>query len=186
MSTHTVQELLNVKPGRVVTIPENALLQDALETMARQTISSLLVVKDGKLVGIVSERDYIRRATPRRVAPWDVTVGELMTREVICVGRNDLIKTCMQLMCGNGIRHLPVVEGKTVLGLASITDALGALRSGAGDEEASRQPGCIGNGAGAAAGRDSGCALPYRRRRSPFAMSAIGENMLSLQARPTE
>lgn len=133
MSTHTVQELLDLKPGRVVTIPENALLQDALETMARHTISSLLVIEDGKLVGIVSERDYIRKAVPRRLAPWDVTVGELMTREVVCVGRSDSIKTCMELMCSNRIRHLPVVEGETVVGLVSITDVLSAFRSGSDD-----------------------------------------------------
>lgn len=143
MSTRTVQELLDLKAGRIVTVPENASLQDALETMARHRISSLLVVEKGKLVGIVSERDYIRKAVPRRVAPWDVTVSELMTREVVCVGRSESITACMEILCSKRIRHLPVVEDGTVMGLVSITDVLSALRSGTGDEEASREPGCL-------------------------------------------
>lgn len=129
MSTPTVQQLLDLKPGRILAISKDASLQDALETMVRHTISSLLVIEDGKLVGIVSERDYIRKAVPRRLAPWDVTVGALMTREVISVRKVDSIRTCMELMCINRIRHLPVVDGETVVGMVSITDVLSALRS---------------------------------------------------------
>jgi CBS domain-containing protein len=68
MSTRTVQQLPDLKPGRVVTIPANASLQDALETMVRHTISSLLVVEGGKLVDTVSECDYIRKAVSRRLS----------------------------------------------------------------------------------------------------------------------
>lgn len=132
MATQTVQQLLDMKPSRVLAIPADASLQDALEMMVRHTVSSLLVIENGKLVGIVSERDYIRKAVPKRLAPWDVTVGELMTREIISVSKIDPIRTCMELMCANRIRHLPVVEGETVVGVVSITDVLSALRPAAG------------------------------------------------------
>lgn len=131
MAAQTVRELLDLKPGRVMAVPAHASLQEALEKMARETISSLLVIEDGRLVGIVSERDYIRKAVPKRLAPWDVKVEELMTREVISVSNSDSIRTCMELMCTNRIRHLPVVEGDTVVGVVSITDVLGVLHSAA-------------------------------------------------------
>ena len=93
------------------------------------TISSLLVIEDGKLLGIISARDYIRKAVPRRLAPWDITVSELMTRDVVSVRGDDSVKTCMELMCTKRIRHLPVVAGETVVGLISITDVLSAVRA---------------------------------------------------------
>ena len=96
--------------------------------MGRLTISSLLVIEDRSLVGIISERDYIRKAVPRRIAPWDIKVSELMTRDVITVRGVDSLKTCMDLMCTKRIRHLPVVDGETVVGMISITDVLSAVR----------------------------------------------------------
>ena len=129
MSARTVQQLLDSKPSQAITISGAASLQDALEMMGRLTISSLLVIEDGKLAGIISERDYIRKAVPRRLAPWDITVSELMTRDIISVRGNDSVKTCMDLMCANRIRHLPVVAGDTVVGVISITDVLSAVRA---------------------------------------------------------
>ncbi len=133
MSALTVQQLLNLKPSQTMTISGAASLQDALEKMGRLTISSLLVIEDGKLLGIISERDYIRKAVPRRLAPWDITVSELMTRDVVSVRGDDSVKTCMDLMCTKRIRHLPVVAGETVVGVISITDVLSAVRA-AGNE----------------------------------------------------
>lgn len=129
MSARTVQHLLNLKPSQVTAIAGDSSLQDALELMGRLTISSLLVIEDGKLVGIISERDYIRKAVPRRLAPWDIKVNELMTREVISVRGDDSIKVCMDIMCTKRIRHLPVVEHGTVIGVISITDVLSAIRA---------------------------------------------------------
>ncbi|MGH8769955.1 MAG: CBS domain-containing protein [Burkholderiales bacterium] len=128
----TVQQLLDAKPDRVMTIAENASVQDALELMARHKISALPVINGVLLTGIVSERDYIRKAVPKRVAPWDVMVRDIMTREVISVSRSDPISACMDLMCTNHIRHLPVMHAEQLIGMLSITDVLRALRGGAG------------------------------------------------------
>lgn len=128
----TVQQLLDAKPNRVVTIAEEVSVQDALELMARHKISALPVVIGSRLAGIVSERDYIRKAVPKRVAPWDIMVREIMTRDVFTVGKSDSIKACMDLMCANSIRHLPVMHGGELVGMLSITDVLKALRGAPG------------------------------------------------------
>lgn len=126
----TVQQLLDAKPQAVKTTTEDATVQDALELMARHTVSSLPVINGGRLVGIVSERDYIRKAVPRRLAPWDITVAEIMTRNVITVSGSDSLNTCMDLMCTKRIRHLPVMDGEKLVGMLSITEVVKATRLG--------------------------------------------------------
>lgn len=128
MSTRTVGELLQGKDDQVYTVSPEASVQEALELMVAKGISSLPVTRGGTLVGIVSERDYIRKAVPRRIVPWEVRVQEIMTQAVICVTRNDTIRDCMERMTSNRIRHLPVVEGDTLIGMLSISDILRALR----------------------------------------------------------
>ena len=86
------------------------------------------MVQGNRLVGIISERDYIRKAVPRRVAPWDLQVRDLMTAQVICVSPSATIQECMERMSGNRIRHLPVLEGERLIGVLSITDVVRALR----------------------------------------------------------
>ena len=128
MSTRAVGELLQGKDDQVYTVSPDASVQEALELMVAKGISSLPVTLGGTLVGIVSERDYIRKAVPRRIVPWEVRVQEIMTREVICVTRNDTIRDCMERMTSNRIRHLPVVEGGILIGMLSISDIVRALR----------------------------------------------------------
>jgi CBS domain-containing protein len=64
----------------------------------------------------------------KRLAPWDILVKDLMTENVICVSSGNTIRECMDLMCSNRIRHLPVVDGKTLVGMLSISDIIRALR----------------------------------------------------------
>ncbi len=128
MSTRAVGELLQGKDDQVHTVSPEASVQEALELMVAQGISSLPVTRGGTLVGIVSERDYIRKAVPRRIVPWEVRVQEIMTQEVICVRRDNTIQDCMERMTSNRIRHLPVVEGDTLIGMLSISDIVRALR----------------------------------------------------------
>src|SRR3974377_133583 len=109
MSTRVVKEILDTKNRHVFTVSPEASVQDALQVMVSRSISCLLVTRGGDLVGIFSERDYIRKAVPKRVAPWDVRVKDIMTEKVICVTLVNTIRECMELMCNNRIRHLPVV-----------------------------------------------------------------------------
>jgi len=128
MSTRMVSELLASGDRQLFTISPEATVQEALETMVTKRISSLPVTSGANLVGIFSERDYIRKAVLKRLAPWDILVKDLMTENVICVSSGNTIRECMDLMCSNRIRHLPVVDGKTLVGMLSISDIIRALR----------------------------------------------------------
>lgn len=124
----SVGELLHGKKHiDLCTATPDQTMQEALELMAERRISSLPVLEAGRLVGIVSERDYIRKAVPRRLAPWDVRVEDLMTRDVVCVGPSDSVQHCMQLMTAHAIRHLPVVDEGGVRDMVSITDVMRVL-----------------------------------------------------------
>jgi CBS domain-containing protein len=128
MSTRVVRDLLKDKDQQLFTVAPDATVQAALEIMASKRVSSLPVMIGSELVGIFSERDYIRRAVPKRIAPWDVLVKDLMTDKVICVTADQSVRECMELMTGNKFRHLPVVDGKKLVGMLSISDILKALR----------------------------------------------------------
>jgi CBS domain-containing protein len=128
MSTRVVRDLLEGKVQQLLTILPEATVQEALEIMASRRISSLPVTIGADLVGIFSERDYIRRAVPKRIAPWDVLVKDIMTKEVVCVTMDNTIRECMELMSNHRFRHLPVVDAKLLVGMLSISDILKALR----------------------------------------------------------
>jgi CBS domain-containing protein len=128
MSTRVVRDLLEGKVQQLLTILPEATVQEALEIMASKRISSLPVTIGADLVGIFSERDYIRRAVPKRIAPWDVLVKDIMTKEVVCVTMDNTIRECMELMSSHRFRHLPVVDAKLLVGMLSISDILKALR----------------------------------------------------------
>ena len=128
MSTRMASELLAAKNRQLFTILPEATVQEALEIMASKRISSLPVTRGSDLVGIFSERDYIRQSVPRRVAPWDVLVKDIMTEKVICVNSDTTIRECMQLMSKHKFRHLPVVDGETLVGMLSISDIVRALQ----------------------------------------------------------
>ncbi len=126
----TVGHLLEKKNNKMFTISADATVQDALEIMATEKISSLPVMNDNdELIGIISERDYIRKAVPEKKIPWEITVNDYMTKDVITVTSQDYLQECMKIMSGNRIRHLPVVEDGKILGILSITDVVRALRS---------------------------------------------------------
>ncbi len=126
----TVGLLLEKRENHIFTIKADNTLQEALEIMASEKISSLPVMDESnKLIGIISERDYIRKAIPERKVPWEIVVGDYMTKEVISVAKTDLLQECMKIMSNNRIRHLPVLEEGKMIGLISITDVVRALRS---------------------------------------------------------
>jgi len=128
MSVRVVRELLASKDQQLFTVLPEATVQVALEIMASKRISSLPVTRGAELIGILSERDYIRQSVPKRVAPWDVLVKDIMTAKVICVTPETTIRECMNLMSNHRFRHLPVVDGKKLVGMLSISDIVRALR----------------------------------------------------------
>lgn len=97
---------------------------DALKLLAEHEVGALVVMDGGRLVGIVSERDYTRKVALQGRNSKDTTVAEIMTANVLTVTPQTGTRTCMALMSGRKIRHLPVVANGEVLGMISIRDIL--------------------------------------------------------------
>ena len=112
----TVRQLLEAKAPEVFAIGPGAPVLDAIGLMADKRIGALLVMDAGRLVGIVSERDYARKV-----------VLQGRSSQVITVGLSDSSDHCMQLVTERRIRHLPVVDGNAVLGVVSIGDLVKAV-----------------------------------------------------------
>jgi len=119
--------LLEAKAPEVFAIGPNAPVLDAIKLMADKRIGALLVMDAGRLVGIVSERDYARKVVLQGRSSKDTPVRDIMTAEVMTVGLNDSADRCMQLVTDRRIRHLPVLDGDAVLGVVSIGDLVKAV-----------------------------------------------------------
>jgi len=124
-----VSELLAAKSAagetlEVWTIQPYASVYDAIESMARRDVGALVVTDGLKPVGIVSERDYARKGVLRRRFAMDTLVADIMVNPMICVTSDDDLRACMQLMIGEGVRHLPVVDDGELTGMISMGDLL--------------------------------------------------------------
>ena len=119
----TVGSIIRAKPDQHVhAIAPSATMREALETMARHNIGALLVMEDGQIVGIVTERDYARKCILKGRSSRETRVRELMTSPVLYVGPDESNENCMALMTENRLRHLPVLDGGKLVGLVSIGD----------------------------------------------------------------
>jgi len=123
---HTVKRLLDSKSGGVVTIAPDASVFTALELMAERDIGAVVVVHDGRVVGILSERDYARKVILHNKSSREITVDEIMTDRVLYVGPTHTVEECMALMTDKRIRHLPVMDGDRLIGVLSIGDLVKA------------------------------------------------------------
>ncbi len=106
--------------------PEDTVF-DALKLLAEHEVGALMVMDHGKLVGIISERDYTRKVALQGRSSKDTRVSEIMTRDVAVVSPHTARHDAMALMSQKRIRHLPVLDGDTVLGMISIHDLMGDL-----------------------------------------------------------
>ena len=120
----TVARLLDAKGPEVWSIRPEATVYEALEVLADKGIGALIVMDDGKLVGILSERDYARRVVLHGKESRSTPVRDIMTAGVLTVTRDTTTAQCMEVMTNERIRHLPVVEGDEVVGLISIGDVV--------------------------------------------------------------
>ena len=123
----TVRQLLESKAPEVFAIGPDQPVLDAIKLMADKRIGALLVMQGGRLVGIVSERDYARKIVLQGRSSADTPIRTIMTGEVISVGLNDSTDHCMQIVTERRIRHLPVVHNGQVVGLVSIGDLVKAV-----------------------------------------------------------
>lgn len=106
--------------------PENT-VYEALEMMASRDVGALMVVDKGRLVGMLSERDYSRKIILRGLSSKSSKVGDLMSKEVIGVNPETTIDDCMALMTSRRIRHLPVLQKDTIIGIISIGDVVNSI-----------------------------------------------------------
>lgn len=122
----TVQQMLHAKSGPVLSVTEHTTVYDALTVLARHDIGALVVLDDGRLAGMFSERDYARKVILHGKSSRELLVAEVMTRRVHSVGVSDTVEHCMALMTNARIRHLPVVQDEAVVGMISIGDVVKA------------------------------------------------------------
>jgi CBS domain-containing protein len=118
----TVRELLQGKAKGLCTVTPDTPVFDALKVMAEKEIGALLVVENGRLSGILSERDYARKVILKGKSSHDTPVREIMTERVVYVQPRNTLDECMALMTDKRIRHLPVLENDQLIGVLSIGD----------------------------------------------------------------
>ena len=117
----TVRLVLKHKGQNVWHISPEASVYDAIEIMADKYVGALLVISEGKLVGVVSERDYARKVILQGKSSKETQVKEIMTSPAIFV-TPETVQDCIKIITNNHIRHLPVVEKEQILGVVSIGD----------------------------------------------------------------
>ena len=123
----TVRQLLDGKAPGVVTVDASDPVRTAIERMAEHFIGALPVLMDGQLAGIVSERDYARKVVLMGRKSTETEVRTIMSAPVISVGPQHTVNDCMMLMTDKRIRHLPVVENDSLIGVISIGDCVKAV-----------------------------------------------------------
>jgi CBS domain-containing protein len=118
----TVRSILDNKGHQIQSIEPNAKLSAAVKILGERKIGAVLVMDQGKLEGILSERDIVRALGERGAAVLDEPVSAVMTRKVISCKQSDTVSAIMEMMTTGKFRHLPVVEDGKVVGLISIGD----------------------------------------------------------------
>jgi CBS domain-containing protein len=123
----TVSQLLRVKGAEIFSVtPQDSVLH-AIEIMATRHVGALLVMDQGSLLGIISERDYARKVILKNRSSHDTPVGDIMSSPAVTVAPEETVHRCMELMTEGRFRHLPVVKGGRVLGILSIGDLVKAV-----------------------------------------------------------
>jgi CBS domain-containing protein len=117
-----IDSVLKLKGGQIWSVAPTATVYDAIEEMSAKGVGALLVLTDGHLAGIISERDYARKVILRDRSSKQTQVQEIMTSPVVTVTPQHSVEECMRTMTENRIRHLPVVDRDRVVGIISIGD----------------------------------------------------------------
>ncbi len=123
----TVSDIIKKKSRNIFSVTGDISVYDALKLMGEKNIGALVVVENDELKGIISERDYARKIILKGRTSHETMVNEIMTPKVITVSPDDDLDQCMELMSQRDIRHLPVIENSSVIGMISIGDVVKAV-----------------------------------------------------------
>jgi CBS domain-containing protein len=122
----TAHDILRLKGRTVHSVRPDDTVLAALGVMAEHDIGAVLVLEGDEIAGLLTERDYARKVALVGRASKDSPVRAIMTVDVVCVPPSHTVEACMALMTERRVRHLPVVEGRRVVGLVSIGDLVKA------------------------------------------------------------
>ncbi len=122
-----VKHLLDRKGRHIISVKADDSVLDAVRLMAEKNIGAVVVLGDGHLLGILSERDYARKVIVKGRASDSTPVADIMTADVLTVSDAETVNSCMELMTERKIRHLPVVEDGVVTSMISIGDLVKAI-----------------------------------------------------------
>jgi CBS domain-containing protein len=123
----TVRDMIRKKGSEVYSLSPESTVYEALEVMAKHNTGALLVMENDKMVGILSERDCVRKVDLQGKNARQTKVSEIMTGNVITVSCDQPLEECMHLMQDKGIRHLPVYDDQELMGFVSVRDMLGEM-----------------------------------------------------------
>ena len=120
----TVRAILDTKGHQIMSVPPDAKLSEAIKLLSERRIGAVLVMSQGRIDGILSERDIVRVLGERDAAVLEEPVSAVMTRKVVSCRPNDTVSAIMEMMTLGKFRHLPVLDGERVVGLISIGDVV--------------------------------------------------------------
>ncbi|UCH63930.1 MAG: CBS domain-containing protein [Fidelibacterota bacterium] len=126
---YTVKDILRSKGNDIWSIAPQATAYEALQIMSEKDVGALLVIDEGKLVGIFSERDYARKVILRSRYSKGILVSDIMTSEISSINPESTVKDCMALMTAEHIRHLPVMSNERLIGIVTIGDVVNQIIS---------------------------------------------------------
>jgi CBS domain-containing protein len=119
-----VSDILSRKGRNAISVVPDSTVIDALKVMAANNIGSVLVMKEGKYMGLITERDYSRKVILKGKNSADTKVSEIMTSDLPHIKPEDTVEHCMELMTNSNIRYLPVFKNDHLMGIISITDVV--------------------------------------------------------------
>ena len=120
----TVRDMIRKKGSEIFSVPPDATIYEALSIMAKHNTGALMVVRGSNVEGILSERDCVRKVDLAGKTSKNTKVSEIMTSKVVYMEADQELEECMALMIDKNIRHLPIFDGKELLGLISVRDVL--------------------------------------------------------------